>query len=194
MKHLKLEHGTCYNGSQIQPMWAFRTFGIKDSSIVSWVGPMKIEPDYLVDFEDMGLEIKGNNMLHFIVEHFDVQPANISMCYHRQRILVMIIKDIIQEFGIFTSRNGDDLYIKNTQTDKIGKLSVSIATCSISSMKIHFAMNLTQKGTPKNVEVASLFELGLNNQNISNITQKICETYMDEINSITKDISKTKVF
>ena len=194
MKHLKLEYGTCYNGSQIQPMWAFRTFGIKDSSIVSWVGPMKIEPDYLVDFEDMGLEIKGNNMLHFIVEHFDVQPANISMCYHRQRILVMIIKDILQEFGIFTSRNGDDLYIKNTQTDKIGKLSVSIATCSISSMKIHFAMNLTQKGTPKNVEVASLFELGLNNQNISNITQKICETYMDEINSITKDISKTKVF
>ena len=194
MKHLKLEDGTCYDGSQIQPMWAFRTFGIKDSSIVSWVGPMKIEPDHLVDFEDMGLEIKGNNMLHFIVEHFDVQPANISMCYHRQRILVMIIKDILQEFGIFTSRNGDDLYIKNTQTDKIGKLSVSIATCSISSMKIHFAMNLTQKGTPKNVEVASLFELGLNNQNISNITQKICETYMDEINSITKDISKTKVF
>jgi len=194
MKHLKLEDGTCYDGSQIQPMWAFRTFGIKDSSIVSWVGPMKIEPDHLVDFEDVGLEIKGNNMLHFIVEHFDVQPANISMCYHRQRILVMIIKDILQEFGIFTSRNGDDLYIKNTQSNKIGKLSVSIATCSISSMKIHFAMNLTEKGTPKNLEVASLFEFGLNNGNISNITQKICESYMDEINSITKDISKTKVF
>ena len=92
MKHLKLEDRTCYDGSQIQPMWAFRTFGIKDSSIVSWIGPMKIEPDHLVDFEDVGLEIKGNNMLHFIVEHFDVQPANINMCYHRQRILVMILK------------------------------------------------------------------------------------------------------
>ncbi|MDD3984318.1 MAG: DUF366 family protein [Methanobacterium sp.] len=194
MKHLKLENGKCYDGSQIQPMWAFRTFGIKDSSIISWVGPMKIEPDHLVDFEDAGLEIKGNNMLHFIVEHFDVQPANISICYHRQRILVMIIKDILQEFGIFTSRSGDDLYIKNIQTDKIGKLSVSIATCSISSMKIHFAMNLTENGTPKNIEVASLFEFGLNNEDISKVTEKICENYIMEINSITKDISKTKVF
>jgi uncharacterized protein len=196
MKHLKLEDRTCYDGSQIQPMWAFRTFGIKDSSIVSWIGPMKIEPDHLVDFEDVGLEIKGNNMLHFIVEHFDVQPANINMCYHRQRILVMIIKDILHDFGISSSRKGDDLYIKKSSSkkDKVGKLSVSIATCSLSSMKIHFAMNLTEKGTPKDVETAGLFEHGLINEDISDLTEKICKTYILEIESITEDICKTKVF
>ncbi len=196
MKHLKLEDRTCYDGSQIQPMWAFRTFGIKDSSIVSWIGPMKIEPDHLVDFEDVGLEIKGNKMLHFIVEHFDVQPANINMCYHRQRILVMIIKDILHDFGIITSRKGDDLYIKKSspENNKIGKLSVSIATCSISSMKIHFAINMTEKGTPKDVETAGLFECGLINDDICNITEKICKSYIMEIESITEDISKTKVF
>ncbi len=35
MKHLKLKENTCYDGSQIEPMWAFRKFGIKESSIVS---------------------------------------------------------------------------------------------------------------------------------------------------------------
>ena len=59
MKHLKLTDNTSYDGSQIEPLWAFRTFGLKDSSIVSWIGPMEIHPDHLIDFEDVGLEIKG---------------------------------------------------------------------------------------------------------------------------------------
>ncbi len=56
MKHLKLDNETCYDGSQIEPYWAFKTFGIKDSSIVSWMGPMEIHPNNLIDFEDIGIE------------------------------------------------------------------------------------------------------------------------------------------
>ncbi len=63
---------------------------------------MEIEKDHLVDFEDVGLEIKGDKMLHFIIEHFDVQPADIKLCYHRQRIFVMIIKDMLNNLGIKT--------------------------------------------------------------------------------------------
>jgi uncharacterized protein len=198
MKHLKLEEGTCYDGSQIEPMWAFRTFGIKDSNIVSWVGPMEIHPDHLVDFEDVGLEIKGRKMLHFIIEHFDVQPADINLCYHRQRIFVLIIKDMLNDLGINTTRSGDDLYFNKILPDGEikGKLSVSIATCSISSMKIHFALNMTENGTPEDVETAGIQECGVDigMGGIYKLSEGACSNYMNEISSINKDISKTRVF
>jgi len=197
MKHLKLEENTSYDGSQIEPMWAFKTFGIKDSSIVSWSGPMEIIQDHLVDFEDVGLEIKGDKMLHFIIEHFDVQPADLNLCYHRQRIFVMIIKDLLLNLGIKTIRQGDDIYYTNdTSMEKKGKLSVSIATCSVSSMKIHFALNLTDKGTPEDVETSALLESDLNikMEDIHNFTDEACLKYIEEISSIKKDICKTRVF
>jgi hypothetical protein len=195
MKHLKLTNNTSYDGSQIEPLWAFKTFKLKESSIVSWIGPMEIKPDHLIDFEDVGLEIKGDNMLHFIIEHFDVQPADLNLCYHRQRIFVMIIKDILNNLGIKTTRNGDDLYIQKINL-KPGKLSVSIATCSISSMKIHFALNLTEKGTPNDVDTSALLEAGVDIgvEDVNEIAEKASETYINEISSIKSDISKTKVF
>ena len=195
MKHLKLTDNTSYDGSQIEPLWAFKTFGLKDSSIVSWIGPMEIQPDHLIDFEDVGLEIKGDQMLHFIIEHFDIQPADLNLCYHRQRIFVMIVKDILNDFGMATTRNGDDLYFKKIDNKK-GKLSVSIATCSASSMKIHFALNLTENGTPTDVDTAALFEVGvgIGAVQVNEIAETACDIYIEEISSIKSDISKTKVF
>jgi len=194
MKHIKLEENINYDGSQIEPMWAFKNFGIKDSSIVSWIGPMGIQPDHLIDFEDQGLEIKGDNLVHFMIEHFDIQPADIRLCYHRQRLFVMIIKDVLHGMGIETIRSGDDLYF-NTMNKK-GKLSVSIATCSISSMKIHFALNLTERGTPDDVDTAGLMETGVNIkiQDVHDFRELACSKYITEVSSIEMDISKTRVF
>lgn len=198
MKHLRLKEGTCYNGSQIEPMWAFRNFRIKESSIVSWIGPMDIGKDHLVDFEDVGLEIKGDKMMHFIIEQFDVQPADIKLCYHRQRIFVMIIKDMLNNLGIKTYRNGDDLYYQKPSMDGNldGKLSVSIATCSVSSMKIHFALNLVESGTPDNIETAGILEpyMDITMSEIRKFIDDVCEIYINEILSIKMDITKTKVF
>ena len=198
MKHLRLKESTCYNGSQIEPMWAFRNFKIKESSIVSWIGPMDIGKDHLVDFEDVGLEIKGDKMMHFIIEHFDVQPADIKLCYHRQRIFVMIIKDKLNNLGINTYRSGDDLYFPKPSVNNNvnGKLSVSIATCSVSSMKIHFALNLVESGTPDNIETAGLMEpyIGLGMSEVQKLIDDVCESFINEILSIKMDITKTKVF
>lgn len=190
MKQIKLEPGLVYDGSQIKPMWAFQSLGVKGSSIVSWIGPMNIQPDELIDYEDVGLEIKSDEMLHFIIEHFDAHPADMRLCYHRQRILVMIVKDLLGEIGIKTLRRGDDLYCNG------GKLSVSIATCSVSSMKIHFAMNITTKGTPENIKTTGLMECSgkLDMVEISKLSDKISKTYIDEILDIDEDISKTRVF
>jgi len=193
MKHLKLQDGIIYDGSQIEPFWAFRQFRIKDSSIVSWLGPMEIKSDNLIDYEDVGLEIKGDEMLHFIIEHFDCQPADIRLCYHRQRLFVLMIKDLLAEIGIKTRREGDDLYFKEGNQ---GKLTVSIATCSTSSMKIHFAINLVSEGTPDDVEVTGILECseGLKKENIQDLADEACQNYIIEISSIEKDITKTKVF
>lgn len=190
MKYLKIKEPLLYDGSPIEPFWAYQKLKLKGSSIVSWIGPMNIKPEELIDYEDIGLEIKSDEMVHFIIEHFDVQPADIKTCYHRQRILVMIVKDILGESGIITSREGDDLYFNAK------KLSVSIATCSNSSMKIHFGMNVKDKGTPDDIETIGLLECknDLDNEKINALIDKICETYINEIESIEEDIAKTKVF
>ncbi len=188
MQYLKWKDGNEYDGSQINPSWAFRQFNVKDSTIVSWIGPMNILSNNLIDYEDVGLDIKGDKMLHFIVEHFDEQPGNLKLAYHRQRILVMITRDKLLDYGIRTTQDGDDIFIDNR------KLSVSIATASISSMKTHFALNITTMGTPEDVETSALEDNGMSIDDIHKLQDEIAEEYIEMIETIDKDITKTKVF
>ena len=116
-----------YDGSQINPSWAFQEFGIYGSSIVTWIGPVNITPDNLKDFADVGLEIKSNYMVNFICEFFDQQPPNMRIAYLRQRLLVMIFREILAEYGVETKREGDDIFVDDR------KLSISIASISLSS-------------------------------------------------------------
>ncbi len=184
-----VEENMCYDGSQIQPLWALDKMGIKGSSVVSWMGPMEIDPLKIIDVEDVGLEIKSDKMIHFIVEHFDCQPTNIKLCYHRQRILVMILKDELSKWGVESTRSGDDLFVGT------GKLTVSIATISPTSMKIHLGVNITSEGTPEDVETVGLLESGtIEEFDLLKITKNISKSYINEIESIEMDISKTRSF
>lgn len=195
MKYLRLKEKMIYDGSQIEPQWAFRQFKIKDSSIISWIGPMNIYPDNIVDYEDHDKEIKGDELIHFIIEHFDCQPANIRLCYHRQRLFIMIVQKNLEKIGIKTLRRGDDLYHLNESKIEY-KLSVSIATCSNNSMKIHFAMNIISTGTPSDVKITSLNDCkkGFTKEEIFQLADDIVYDYIDELSSIESDITKTKVF
>lgn len=184
-----VEENTCYDGSQITPLWGLDQIGIKGSSIVSWIGSMEIEPSKIIDVEDVGLEIKSKEMIHFIVEHFDCQPTNIKIAYHRQRILVMILKDELAQWGVQCTRSGDDLYVGN------GKLTVSIATISATSMKIHLGINITSEGTPEDVDTIGVLETGnIGRKNLFKFINNISEAYIEEIESIERDISKTRAF
>jgi uncharacterized protein len=190
MIHQHLEEKVCYDGSPIQPLWALDKFGIKGSSIVSWVGPMEIHPENIVDVEDVGLEIKSDKMAHFIVEHFDCQPADIRTCYHRQRILVMLLKDELSRWEIECKRSGDDLFVDYQ------KLTVSIATTSPTSMKIHLGMNITGEGTPKDVETIGILECNgaLLEKDVIKIIANVSNNYINEIEDIETDITKTRSF
>ena len=182
-----------YDGSQINPSWAFQEFGIYGSSIVTWIGPVNITPDNLKDFADVGLEIKSNNMVNFICEFFDQQPPNMRIAYLRQRLLVMIFREILTEYGVETTREGDDIFVGGA------KLSISIASVALSSAKIHFALNLEDRGTPDDVETIGLYDIKINNQqvftenNLMELINKTVSRFIDEIETIEKDISKTKV-
>ena len=182
-----------YDGSQIDPSWAFQEFGIYGSSVVTWIGPVNITPDNLKDFADVGLEIKSSYMVNFICEFFDQQPPNMRVAYLRQRLLVMIFREILMEYGVQTERQGDDIFVDGR------KLSISIASVSLSSAKIHFALNIEDKGTPSDVETIGLYDIKINDKQVfteENLLDLINETvtrFIDEIETIENDISKTKV-
>ena len=191
--HKHVEEIFEYDGSQINPSWAFQEFGIYGSSIVTWIGPVNITPDNLKDFADVGLEIKSNNMVNFICEFFDQQPTNMRIAYLRQRLLVMIFREILTEKGVKATREGDDIFVDG------GKLSISIASISLSSAKIHFALNLEDKGTPSDVETIGLFDIKVNdeqiftNDNLLELINKTVKRFINELETIENDISKTKV-
>ncbi|WP_407393294.1 DUF366 family protein [Methanobrevibacter sp.] len=182
-----------YDGSQINPSWAFQEFGIYGSSIVTWIGSVNITPDNLKDFADVGLEIKSNYMVNFICEFFDQQPPNMRIAYLRQRLLVMIFREILTEYGIQTIREGDDIFVDNR------KLSISIASVSLSSAKIHFALNLEDKGTPDDVATIGLFDINVNDEpvftqdNLLDLINETVKRFINELETIENDISKTKV-
>ena len=182
-----------YDGSQINPSWAFQEYGIYGSSIITWIGPVNITPDNLKDFADVGLEIKSNYMVNFICEFFDQQPTNMRIAYLRQRLLVMIFREILTEKGIPTKREGDDIFVDGR------KLSISIASVSLSSAKIHFALNLEDKGTPDDVGTIGLYDIQVDNQQVfdeDNLLELINDTvnrFINELETIENDISKTKV-
>ena len=182
-----------YDGSQINPSWAFQEFGIYGSSIVTWIGPVNITPDNLKDFADVGLEIKSNYMVNFICEFFDQQPTNMRVAYLRQRLLVMIFREILTEKEISTRREGDDIFVDGR------KLSISIASVSLSSAKIHFALNLEDKGTPDDVDTIGLYDIKVDGRQVfneDNLLELINDTvsrFTDELETIENDISKTNV-
>ncbi|MCM2352799.1 MAG: DUF366 family protein [Pseudobdellovibrio sp.] len=141
-----------YDGSQLRPLFSYEHFGLKGNAMLSWVAPTDVTLTHMVDYEDKIEESKicGDKMLHFMIEFF---PANLSTGVMAQRLLASIIKDLVQAKApkATLSRKGDDIYVGQ------GKLSISIASVSAVSTLIHFAVNITNKGTP--VKTASLEDL-----------------------------------
>ena len=131
-----------YDGTPLESLWAYRHLRIEGDSIVSFAGPCDIPEEKIVDLEDRldGSRIYGPRMLHFIVEHFEL---SLEKGVWRQRMLAAIVKDLLVErtkAAIF--RQGDDLF------EGTDKLSVSIATLTPVSTKIHFGINIDTEGTP----------------------------------------------
>jgi hypothetical protein len=184
MKSIILKDPIKYDGSQIAPLWAY-SMGIKGDSVVIFHGPMDVTFDNMKDLEDekAGKTIKGDDLVHIIVERFN-SPASMRLAYYMQRLLIVSIKEVLGRRGIETTRNGDDLFVGD------GKLTVSIASAGVTSEKIHCGINITMKGTPSDVHTAALLDNGINDW--KPIAKEIAETFIREIDDIEGDIVKTK--
>ncbi len=177
-----------YNGSQLRPLFAYENFKLSEDSIISWVSPCNVQIEHMVDYEDKieNSKIAGDLMLHFVVETF---PANLSFGVSLQRIFAALAKDLIIKLSpqkdLQISRDGDDLYVfKNKKT---GKLSISIATVSAVATHVHFALNITNSGTP--VQTASLDELKINPEKFSD---QLMKAFAEEYKSIVFATKKVK--
>ncbi len=190
---LIIKNKMSYTGKEIKPLWAFKNFNVQKDSIVAFNGPINVSIDNMKDLKDIKEEskygnvlIKSSNAINFIVEHFD--NPDLKMIYLRQRILVFIVKEAIENIAnVLLKRRGDDLYYKN------GKLSVCIACRGVSSAKIHMGINVSNMGTPEYVNTSSLEDIGIdiNHDSIVDLMEKIAVRYSEEINKIEKDIRKT---
>lgn len=179
-----LEKRIAYDGSQIAPLWAYR-MGIPGDSIVAFRGPMDVSPNNMKDLEDEMAKktIKGDDVLHIIVERFS-SPATMRLAYYMQRLLIVCIRDVLEKHGIKTIRKGDDLFID----DK--KLTVSIASTGVSCEKIHCGINISTEGTPDDIRTTSLGMFGLTDW--KTLAIEISETFVDELEDIESDIAKTR--
>jgi hypothetical protein len=173
-----------YDGSQIAPLWAY-SMGIKGDSIVCFHGPMDVTFDNMKDIEDRkaGKAIQGDDLIHIIVERFD-PPASMRLAYYMQRLLIVCVREVLDERGIRTTRKGDDLFING------GKLTVSIASAGMASEKVHCGINITTKGTPSDVKTTALLDFGIKDWKM--IAHEIAEKFVHEIKDIEGDITKTK--
>jgi hypothetical protein len=173
-----------YNGSQMEPLWAYSQ-GISGDSIVIFRGGMDIPAFNIKDVEDLlcNKPIRGGDMLHFIIERFD-SPGSIRLAYYMQRLLVVCASDVFARHGIHSTRDGDDLYVEG------GKLTVCIASAGISSEKIHLGINISCEGTPPDVRVACLDKLGITG--VMALGEEIANIFTAEIDDIESDMVKTR--
>lgn len=140
-----------YDGSQLRPLYNYLEHHLLGDSCVAFIGACDVTFDHMVDGEDLleKSQIKSDEMLHFLFETFDSQ---LMTGVFLQRLFASIVQSLIyKKTNQWLSRCGDDLYLN----DK--KLSISIATRSTNSVLVHFAMNVTNAGTP--VKTLSLHDL-----------------------------------
>jgi len=189
MKFKFIERGEKYDGSQLVSLRSYLKHKILGDSIVAWIGACDIPFEHMVDGEDLnaGAAIRGDRMVHFIVEKFD---SSLLAAVSLQRLLASIVRDYLaekageEELAATLYRDGDDIYAGKA------KLSISIATQSPVSSLIHFAVNITNKGTP--VKTLSLEDLDIDPKKFANDVMKRFAAEVDTIKEATMKVRWVK--
>ncbi|RME18215.1 MAG: DUF366 family protein [Bdellovibrio sp.] len=179
MKTKWIEKEFLYDGSQLRPLFSYMKYGLLGDSMISWIGPCEVLSEHMVDGEDkrQKASIRSDKMLHFLVEKFN---SHILAAVSLQRLLVQMAKEQLEHLsGKNLRREGDDLYWEK------GKLSISIASQGVTSSMIHFALNVTNQGTP--VVTASLEDL---NVDPCSFAKDLMTSFQKEIESIEQATQK----
>lgn len=142
-KLLSPAYNSLYDGTQMRSLWIYLHHQMSGSACVSWVGPCAIPFQEMLDGEDLAQNatISSSLMVHFIAELFDTNLMA-GVCF--QRILADQVLNVIRLLApdIQLQRRGDDLFWNEK------KFSISIAAPAIRSTMVHFAVNVSNLGTP----------------------------------------------
>ncbi|HZK42718.1 MAG TPA: DUF366 family protein [Syntrophomonadaceae bacterium] len=181
MKTLFIDKNIDYLGIQLAPHWIYNNYNLLGDAAVSFIGEADVSIDHMVDLTDVQEQafIYSPLMLHFILEHFD---TNLTLAIFKQRMLMVCIKDELEQYEVIPSRIGDDLYINKR------KLSVSIATRSVVSTLIHVGLNIETAGTP--VPAIGLKELNI--PDIKAFAENVLQRYKRELEQIKEARSKVR--
>ena len=184
METLFIDKEIDYTGTQLAPHWIYKNFNIMGDAIVSFIGACDVNLEHMVDIEDVINDepIYSKKMLNIIEENFS--SSLIEMVY-KQRLLVTITKELIEQNypKVEIIRNGDDLFVNGK------KLSVSIATKSITSSLIHFGLNIDADGAP--VKAADLIkDVGVDD--VKSFALEILDAYKNEVLDIKLATSKVR--
>lgn len=182
MKSVIAKTEMLYDGSQLKSRYIYWNHSISGPAILSFIGPCDVKPEYMADGEDLlaGSQIKSDRMLHFLIEDFD---KNLNFAVALQRLFACVVKEQIESIsGALIKRSGDDLYFQS------GKLSISVAVQSVGSILIHFAINITNEGTP--VKTSCLKDLNIDPDLLQ---KRVHQNFTAEYQSILEAGWKTKV-
>ncbi len=169
-----------YDGSQISSLWAYNFADIQSDSIIAFRGACDVKIEHMIDLEDkkQGDMIFSTDMLHFIIEHFD--STDLKTVYVRQRFFTAIVAEVLSDHRSDIMRKGDDLFVEGK------KLTVSIASTSAVSQKIHFGINVVHD------HYGSLEDLGLGKDDATGIMERIARLYSADFNDMEKDLRKSR--
>lgn len=181
MKTKFIEKEIKYIGSQLAPHWIYKNFHLQGDAMVAFCGECEVKLTEMVDIEDVINDepIYSKCMLNFIVEHFNI---DLIQSVFAQRLLICIIKEALEDRGFTIKRSGDDLFFEGK------KLSVSIATKSITSTLMHIGLNIDPTGAPIN---ASGLGTDLGIVDIKEFALDTMERYSSEVEDII--LASTKV-
>ncbi|MBN2488905.1 MAG: DUF366 family protein [Methanosarcinaceae archaeon] len=180
MKCIIFDEKTDYDGSQISSLWGYNIKGVQDDSIIVFRGKCDVKLDHMIDLEDKkeNEAIYSEDMLHFMIEHFD--STDMKLIYTRQRFFTAIVSEILAGRGITARRDGDDLFVNNK------KLTISIASTSAVSQKIHFGINVVHD------VYGNLKECGIEGDDLAVLMNEIGSRYVQEFEDIEKDLRKSR--
>lgn len=180
MKTLFLKEKLLYDGSQMHSHWAYQHYSLLGDSIVAFIGPCEVKKEEMVDLEDLLKDevIRAREMLHFICEHFAITLKEVVIY---QRLLVCCAKEALEDAGWKILRVGDDLFFQKR------KLSISIATLTPLSGKIHLGINIDPEGAP--VPAVGLKEMGIEPVGFA---EEVMKRYKEEVDDIYRAMCKVK--
>ena len=182
MKTKVIDNEIKYTGLELAPHWIYKNFNIQGDAIVAFTGECEVKLNEMVDIEDVinNEPIYSKSMLSFISEQFNIGLVEGVL---RQRLLITIIKEVLEKRGIQVVRDGDDLFYDGR------KLSVSIATKSATSVLIHTGLNIISTGAP--VKASGLSEdIGIND--IKNFALAVLDRYSKELYDIVQATTKVR--